>query len=90
MKVNSQPIADPSVVFRQEFEDWAVLFDPDSGMTHGLDFVGISIWECLDGRHTVDAILAKIRTDCHGVPYDAKEHIENFLLQLKELGYVTW
>ena len=32
-----RPIANPSVVLREEFDDWAVLFDSDSGNSLALD-----------------------------------------------------
>jgi len=37
------PIANPMVVFREEFDDWAVLFDPDSNETFGLNPVSAFI-----------------------------------------------
>ena len=31
MPESDMPIANPLVVLREEFDDWAVLFDPDKG-----------------------------------------------------------
>ena len=52
-----KPVANSLVVLREEFDDWAVLFDPDTGNACGLNPVGVFIWKRLDGRHTVPDIL---------------------------------
>ena len=31
MTHEDKPIANPLIVLREEFDDWAILFDPDSG-----------------------------------------------------------
>jgi len=35
--------ANPGVVLREEFDDWAVLFDPDTGESFAVDPVGVFI-----------------------------------------------
>ena len=47
-----RPIANPLSVLREEFDDWALLFDPDSGKVVGLNPVSVFIWKRLDGNHT--------------------------------------
>ena len=32
-----KPIANPLIVLREEFDDWAILFDPDTGDAFGLN-----------------------------------------------------
>ena len=29
MDLNDKPVVNPDLVFREEFDDWAILFDPD-------------------------------------------------------------
>ena len=31
------PIANSTIVFREEFDDWAILFDPDTNETLGMN-----------------------------------------------------
>ena len=80
MSEKRKPIANPSIVFRDDFDDWAVLFDPDTGDTFGLNPVGVFLWQRLDGKHTVENIAAELRADCEDVP----EKVGDDLLELIE------
>lgn len=85
-----RPLANPEIVFREEFDDWAVLFDPDSGDTYGLDPVGAFIWKQLNGKHSREEILEKLRLECEeGIPDEAPEHLEEFLQDLTNKGFVS-
>jgi SynChlorMet cassette protein ScmD len=75
MKNGEKPIANPVVVLREEFDDWAVLFDPDSGNAFGLSPTGVYLWKLVDGRHTLDALLDKIRGHADNVPEEAGGHV---------------
>lgn len=86
MSDNSKPIANPLVVLREEFDDWAVLYDLDTGDGYGLNPVSVFIWKRLDGQHTVQDILAELRENCNNVPDDAEEHINKFIQDLIERG----
>lgn len=81
------PIANPSVILREEFDDWAILFDPDSGEGHGLNPTSVFIWKRLDGRHSPQDILTEMRAgDCADVPEDAENRIQTFVDELVERG----
>jgi SynChlorMet cassette protein ScmD len=54
-------IANPSVVLREELDDWAILFDPNTGEGFAINPVSAYIWKHLDGKHTVDSILKELR-----------------------------
>ncbi len=93
----NKPIANPNIVLREEFDDWAVLFDPDTGDAHGLDPVGVFIWKRLDGKHDDEAILQELREACEvcdefpeAIPADAAEHLKAFIDDLAEKGYVGY
>src|SRR5271157_1996773 len=73
-----RPVRNPHVVLREEFDDWAVLFDPDTGRGFGLSPTGVYVWKLLDGEHTHDAIVQKIR-EHENVPEDASDHIKAFV-----------
>ena len=80
----------PNVVLREEFDDWAVLFDPDSGDAYGMNPTSVLVWKCLDGNHTVKDIEDKVRAHCSDVPADASEHIQEFIGELVEHGYAGY
>ena len=86
MDDNTVLMANPVVVFREEFEDFAVLFDPDSGEGYGLNPVGVLIWKLLDGNRSVREIKKEIRQNFRDVDKDAGNHIDEFIEELVERG----
>jgi SynChlorMet cassette protein ScmD len=82
----AKPIANPKMVLREEFDDWAILFDPDTADTYGLNPVCVFIWKRLDGRRTIDEILAELRQACRNVPPEADQHLEAFVADLLSKG----
>jgi SynChlorMet cassette protein ScmD len=90
MQNNKKPTANPAIVLREEFDDWAILFDPDSGKTFGLSPVSVLIWKMLDGKHTVDDIVTDIKEQCVSVPDDCPEHVRQFLSALEEKGFLGY
>ena len=84
------PVANTNMVLREEFDDWAVLFDPDSGDAFGMNPVGVFIWKRLDGSHTRDDILAELREECENVPGDAETHLNEFIDDLARRGFVGY
>ena len=87
---NANPIANPIIVLREEFDDWAILFDPDSGNAYGLNPVGVFIWKHFDGKHSLEDILRKIQENCENVPEDAEDHLKDFIKDLVERGFVGY
>ncbi len=86
MEPRSKPIANPLIVLREEFDDWAILFDPDTGESFGLDPVGVFIFKRLDGKHTLRNITKDLRAECNNVPEDAEEHAHDFIEDLLNRG----
>ena len=90
MKNNDKPIANPLIVFREEFDDWAVLFHPDTGESYGLNPVGIVILKKLDGQHTTESIIAEVCKSCEETPVDVGNHVEKFIQELVKNGLVGY
>ena len=86
MTVVDKPLANPLIVFREEFDDWAILFDPDTGHAFGINPVSAFIWKLLDGKHTVGDILEELRHNCQEVPKEAETHIRKFIDDLMRNG----
>jgi len=82
----NKPVANPIVVLREEFDDWAVLFDPDTGNAFGLSPVGVFIWKRLDGSHTIENIIKELLQNCEDVPQEAEAHLKDFIQSLVEQG----
>jgi SynChlorMet cassette protein ScmD len=86
MKSGEKPIANPLVILREEFDDWAILFDPDTGNAFGLSPTGVYVWKHLDGERTIDEMLTALRGDAHDVPQEAGEHLAAFVEELTRHG----
>jgi len=86
MKLDAKPVANPMVVLREEFDDWAILFDPETGKGFGLNPVSVFVWKHLDGKHTTADILSKLRETCENTPEEAEDHIKKFIESLLKEG----
>lgn len=82
--------ANPQLVLREEFDDWAILFDPDTGNTFGLNPLGVLIWKQLNGHHTLADIVGKIREAAEDVPSDVTGHVQAFLQHADQAGLVRY
>jgi SynChlorMet cassette protein ScmD len=85
-----KPVANPSLVFREEFDDWAVLFDPETGKAAGLNPVSAFIWKRLDGTNSEEDILRELIEAFEKVPSEAMDHLRTFLDDLEQRGFVGY
>ena len=90
MLTSSKPLARKAVVLREEFDNWAILFDPDIGNAFGLNPVSIFIWRLLDGHHSINDIVEELRDNFESIPEEAEEHIIDFIQALVELGLAEY
>ncbi|AFM27311.1 SynChlorMet cassette protein ScmD [Desulfomonile tiedjei] len=90
MDKNAKPIANSQLVLREEFDDWAILFDPDTGDGFGMNPIGVFVWKLLDGEHTEHEILAHIEEHFESVPADASAHLAEFIKDLIDRGFVGY
>jgi len=82
--------ANPNIVLREEFDDWALLFDPDTGNTYALNPVGVIIWKHLTGERSVEEILRLVEEQVEGLTPDASEHIREFMNSVHSLGLAEY
>lgn len=88
MNHTDKPIANPIVVLREEFDDWAVLFNSDTADAVGTNPVGVAIWKMLDGRSSITEIVSTIRDGFADVPEAAAGEISNFINKLADHGFI--
>ena len=86
MEDSNKPIANPLIVLREEFDDWAILFDPDTGDSFGLNPVSVFIYKRLDGQRSIGAIMKELRAECQNAPEDAEKHVQDFIDDLLKRG----
>ena len=87
MNPTDRPIANPVVVLREEFDDWAVLFNPDTAAAAGINPVGVAIWKQLDGRRSITEIAVEIQNAFKDTPAAVSSEIEGFINQLDKNGF---
>ena len=85
-----KPLASPLLVLREEFDDWAILFNPDTGDSFGLNPVSVFIFKHLDGANTLHDITQKLRLECQGTPDDAEQYVQVFIDDLVERGFAGY
>ncbi|MBN1425949.1 SynChlorMet cassette protein ScmD [Candidatus Fermentibacteria bacterium] len=83
-----RPIANPVVVLREEFADWAVLFNPDTAYAAGTNPVGVAVWKLMDGKRSLDDIVSEIQNSFEDTPDAAFKEIAAFVNTLAENGFV--
>jgi SynChlorMet cassette protein ScmD len=88
MNQTDRPIPNPIVVLREEFDDWAVLFNPDTAYAVGTNPVGVAVWKLMDGRRSLEDIVAKIKNSFEDTPDAAFKEIVAFVNTLAEKGFV--
>ena len=88
MNQMDKPIANPIVVLREEFDDWAVLFNPDTADAVGTNPVGVAVWKLMDGKRSLEDIVSEIRNSFEDTPGAAFEEIAAFVNTLAENGFV--
>jgi|SRR5271157_2387386 len=90
MKNGDKPIANPLVMLREEFDDWAVLFDVDTCRGFGLSPTGVYVWKLLDGEHSISDMLMALHQDALDVPEEAGEHLVAFVEALAQHGLAAY
>jgi SynChlorMet cassette protein ScmD len=88
MNQTDRPIANPIVVLREEFDDWAVLFNPDTAYALGTNPVGVAVWKLMDGRRSIEDIVSKIKNSFEDTPDGTSKEIAAFVDTLAENGFV--
>lgn len=90
VQVTDKPIANPTVVLREEFDDWAILFNPDTADAVGTNPVGVAVWNLMDGTHSLEEIVAEIQDQFSDVPDAATKEITAFVKDLAERGFIGY
>lgn len=88
MDKEANRVANPLVVLREEFDDWAILFHPETAEAVGINPVGVAIWKLLDGKRNVSEVAQEIRNRFDSVPNSVDQEVGGFIESLIERGFV--
>ncbi len=89
MSSDTKPVFNKTIVFREEFDDWAVLFNPDTNDVFALNPVSIFVWRRLDGKHTIDDIYNEMLSEFNNIPEEAMDQIKSFISDLSKQGLIV-
>ena len=87
MNQTDRPIANPIVVLREEFDDWAVLFNPETADAVGTNPVGVAVWKRMDGKRSIEDIVSEIKNSFEETPDAVSKEIAAFVNTLAEKGF---
>ena len=86
--INEKLTVNPDVIMRDDFDDFTILFDPDTGKAYGLNPVGEIIWKLLNDKITLDNIIAKLKEECIEVSNDVETEVKEFINNLLKHGLI--
>lgn len=85
------PVPNPSVVLREEFDDWAVLYNPDTATAVGVNPTGVAVWKLLDGVRTPDEVASSVADSFSGASLkQASRDIQEFIEELARQGFIGY
>lgn len=77
----------PEIVFRDDFQDDALLFDPETDKAYRLNRTGVLVWQALETGATVEEVIGRVRANTSDHPASLEDDVRGFysLLQEKSL-----
>jgi len=81
-------IVNPLVVLREEFDDWAILFNPENADALGVNPVGVLIWKLLDKKNDLEKIVYQIKEIFDQVPESVEQETLGFIDLLADHGFL--
>ena len=80
-------IKNDQIVLREEFDDWALLFDPNSGIVCGLNPVGVLVCKLIDGKRSIADVITAVKSECSDAPDSVNDDVSAFISDICEKGY---
>ena len=80
----------PVIVLREESDDWAILYNPDSGQSMGINPTGIDIWKKINGSNDINNIIKEINQEYENVSPDVENEINSFIQNLSNQGFIIF
>jgi hypothetical protein len=85
----SQFLRNPDVVLREEDEDGALLFNPDTNQVRVLNATAVFLWHLCDGTKGVPDMVAALKTQFEGAPEkEAEDHVKSFMDDMTANGFI--
>jgi SynChlorMet cassette protein ScmD len=88
LRKNDKVSINPNIVLREEYDNWAILFDPDSKTALGINPIGVFIWKLMADEYTIGDILHKLEERCENIPDGSFNHLSDFIEDLHKKGLI--
>lgn len=85
---NTRLLANPNFVLREEEDESALLFDPDTGSVRILNSSAVAIWKLLDGKRDRAALISALTEQFDGIDEGAEAQIVQVLDNLFTCGAI--
>lgn len=79
-------VVNPAIVCREEDDDWAILYNPDTAEAYGLNPTAAQIFKSLDGERPLGEVVADLIGGFRNVPDNADALVCEFVERLVEKG----
>jgi hypothetical protein len=88
MEPSDKPVANPSAIFQETGDGWAVLVNLDTARSLALNPSGILVWQLVDGQRSVHEITAGVERHFRDTPPSVTDDVTALLDILVEEGMV--
>jgi SynChlorMet cassette protein ScmD len=89
-ETSKAPVPNPVAVLREEFDDWAVLFNPDNAKALGINPTGVAVWKALNGSKDMIEIVSEIEDRFTEVSETVSKDVSEFIEILTRDGFVGY
>lgn len=76
----------PGLVCREESDDCAILFDPETESVRILNETATAVWKKLDGKIPLSEVFADLRREFEDFGPGAEAQIKDLILELVRFG----
>ena len=90
MEQDMQPIKNPGAVFREEFDEWGVLFSQDSCATLALNPTGVMLWKLIDGKRSFREIVDEFTRRLGDAPDSVTNDVQAMMDILVQDGFAGY
>ena len=88
-RVSPRYIRNPDVVLREEDEDGALLFNPDTNQIRVLNISGLFVWRLCDGSHDLRGLVAAVEEAFDEVPEgEVTGQVEEYVDGMVAAGFI--
>ena len=75
-----------NLVLREEGDEGALLYDPDTGAVRILNLTAVAIWKLLEAERTVSEVIRTLKEQFDGLDGEAEEQVLQMVRELQRLG----